>query len=410
MSLGLTREGSLVWAVSAEYTLIQVDSLHQESSSSFGSRGWTRPEPMPKVTFGIIVLNGEPFTRYCLRAVYPFAHQIVVAEGGHKDTRAVTTPDGHSIDNTLEALRRFCAEEDPEQKVTIVTRDGFWPKRDELGNVRTPQSRAYAERATGDYLWQVDIDEFYIADDIHRILEMLACNPEITAVSFRQRTFWGSPDIEARGWPLQRGHDDCDRLFKWGPGYRYLTHEPPTVLDADGHDLKALKWLRSSDTAALGVRLYHYSLLFPWQVEQKTRIYRDERPSLNSGIVDWAEASYFKLGHPYRVHNIYSLPSWLKRYRGAHPMEVLRMMDDIRSGRVRARLRDNSDAYLLLDSWWYRAGGVALSYLDYGDRVFSPAFHVLCRIRRAPRKIAKRLRHGRPSTVQDGHGWHRRWF
>ena len=37
----------------------------------------------PRVTFGIIVLNGEPFTRYCLRSLYPFAHQIIVVEGGH---------------------------------------------------------------------------------------------------------------------------------------------------------------------------------------------------------------------------------------------------------------------------------------------------------------------------------------
>ena len=36
----------------------------------------------PRISFGIIVLNGEPFTRYNLRALYPFAHQIIVAEGG----------------------------------------------------------------------------------------------------------------------------------------------------------------------------------------------------------------------------------------------------------------------------------------------------------------------------------------
>ena len=36
---------------------------------------------LPRVTFGIIVLNGEPFTRYCLRALYAFAHEIIVVEG-----------------------------------------------------------------------------------------------------------------------------------------------------------------------------------------------------------------------------------------------------------------------------------------------------------------------------------------
>src|SRR5665648_776269 len=173
-------------------------------------RGAVMPE-LPRVTFGIIVLNGEPFTRYCLRALYPFAHEIIVVEGAHEDTHAVATADGHSIDGTLEALRRFCVEEDREQKVTVVTKDGFWPKKDELGRCRTAQSRAYAERATGDYLWQVDIDEFYLADAMRRVLEMLVCDPEISAVSFRQRSFWGSPDIEVQGWPLRRKSDGVHR-------------------------------------------------------------------------------------------------------------------------------------------------------------------------------------------------------
>jgi hypothetical protein len=366
--------------------------MSRVNDKHFGASGWTRPEPMPKVTFGIIVLNGEPFTRYCLRALYPFAHEIIVVEGGHEDTRAVATPDGHSVDETLDVLRRLCAEEDPEGKVTLVTRDGFWPKRDELGNVRTIQSRAYAERATGDYLWQVDIDEFYTADDIRRVLEMLALDPDITAVSFAQRTFWGSTDIEADGWYLKIGHDEYDRLFKWAPGYRYVTHEPPTVHDADGRDLRTLKWIPARATAAQSIRLYHYSLLFPWEVEQKTRIYRDERPGVSSGIVDWAASSYFKLGHPYHVHNLYRLPSWLKRYPGEHPAEVLKMMDDIRSGRVQAVLRDNSDAYRLLDSWWYRPGAMALSCWYYVDRVCSPVFRLLRRVRRAPHKIMAKLR------------------
>jgi glycosyltransferase involved in cell wall biosynthesis len=145
----------------------------------------------PKITFGIIVLNGEPFTRYCLRSIYPFAYEIIVVEGGHVDARSVCTPDGHSVDGTLESLYKFKKEEDPEEKLTIVTREGFWPKKDELGNDRTPQSRAYAERAKGDYLWQVDIDEFYRHEDMTKVLNLLSANPDITAVTFPTYTFWG---------------------------------------------------------------------------------------------------------------------------------------------------------------------------------------------------------------------------
>ena len=176
----------------------------------------TKPEPMPRITFGIIVLNGEPFTRYCLRSLYPFAHEIIVVEGGHEDTRAVATSDGHSVDGTLEVLQRFKAKEDPQNKVQIVTRDGFWRKTDELGNHRTHQSRAYAERATGDYLWQVDIDEFYRPNDMLAVFAMLRDRPNVAGVSFPQLTFWGRPEYLVDCWQLRRGARNYDRLFRWG--------------------------------------------------------------------------------------------------------------------------------------------------------------------------------------------------
>ena len=47
------------------------------------------------------------------------------------------------------------------------------------------------ERVTGDYLWQVDIDEFYQPDDMAYVIGRLRKNPALTAISFRQRTFWG---------------------------------------------------------------------------------------------------------------------------------------------------------------------------------------------------------------------------
>ena len=68
----------------------------------------------PRITFGMIVLNGEPFLRYNLRALYPFAHQIIVVEGAAPGAAAIATPDGHSRDGTLHTLRLFREKEDPE--------------------------------------------------------------------------------------------------------------------------------------------------------------------------------------------------------------------------------------------------------------------------------------------------------
>ena len=60
--------------------------------------------PTPQITFGIIVLNGEPFTRYCIRQIYTFAHEIIVVEGACEGAAKIATKKGHSIDDTLNVL------------------------------------------------------------------------------------------------------------------------------------------------------------------------------------------------------------------------------------------------------------------------------------------------------------------
>lgn len=341
----------------------------------------------PKITFGIIVLNGEPFTRYCLRSVYPFAYEIIVVEGGHEDAKSVCTPDGHSIDGTLESLYKFKKEEDKENKLTIVTKDGFWPKKDELGRDRTPQSRAYAERATGNYLWQIDIDEFYKHEDMMKVIKLLSDNPDITAVTFPTYTFWGDIDFIADSWALRRGAMYYHRLFKWSEKYRYLTHEPPTVIDENGIDLRTKHWIKGETMAKKNIFMYHYSLLFPWQVEQKVKVYKDEKPKDCSEIIQWAENNYFKLGNPFRVHNLYLYPSWLERFHGKHPEQVICMMRDIKEGKVDAKLRRTDDIDTLLDSNDYR---IKSFLLKIGSPIAQFAFQLM-RIKNIPNRIRKIL-------------------
>jgi glycosyltransferase involved in cell wall biosynthesis len=308
----------------------------------------------PKITFGIIVLNGEPFVRYCLRSIYPFAHEIIVVEGGHEDAKSVCTSDGHSIDGTLETLRKFKQDEDSENKLAIITKDGFWQKKDELGNCRTPQSRAYAEKATGDYLWQIDIDEFYKESDMMKIIKMLQADPSLSSISFKQKSFWGGIEYISDAWLLRRNRGGWHRIFKWDPNYQYVTHEPPTVVDENGVDLRKKKWLSGEKLAKRGIYMYHYSLLFPWQVEQKVKVYQDEKPETYSDLIEWSKNNYFNLENPFRVHNVYWLPSWLERFKGKHPKQVSCMMQDIGEGKIKAVLRRTDDIESLLNSRKYK--------------------------------------------------------
>lgn len=346
----------------------------------------------PKITFGIIVLNGEPFTRYCLRSIYPFAHEIIVVEGGHEDARSVCTPDGHSIDGTLETLYKFKKEEDPENKLIIITRNGFWPKKDELGRDRTPQSRAYAEKATGDYLWQIDIDEFYKKEDMERVVSILKNNPSITAISFIQKSFWGDIHYISDSWFLRRGARSCHRIFKWGEGYRYITHEPPTVIDENNKDLRQKKWVNARSTKRKKIYMYHYSLLFPWQVEQKVKIYKDEKPQYFAEMVNWASENYFKITNPYRIHNVYTYPSWLVRYKGTHPEQISLMMKDIKEGNIVVRLRQNEDVEQLLSSHRYLIGRFFIKNFEPFDLFFRRLFFNIMRVKNIPNRIKKMKR------------------
>jgi glycosyltransferase involved in cell wall biosynthesis len=339
---------------------------------------------LPRVTFGIIVLNGEPFTRYCLRALYPFAHEIIVVEGACKAATAIATPDGHSTDGTLETLSRFKAEEDPEDKVQIIVRDGFWSEKDE-------QSQAYAERATGDYLWQVDIDEFYQPENMRTVLEMLHNDPQITAVSFKQVTFWGGFDYITDSWYLRKGGEIFHRLFKWGRGYRYVTHRPPTVHDPQGRDLRNLTWVNGYELARHGVLLYHYSLTFPKQVLDKCNYYSQAEWATHArSAQEWAKRNFLRLEAPFRVHNVYTHPSWLERFHGTHPPAIQQLHADIKAGKIEIELRQNNDVEALLHSRWYRLGRIMLKTLEPVDAWGRPLVRLSLRaMRRALRFVPR---------------------
>ncbi len=323
-------------------------------------------DSLPKVTFGIIVFNGEPFTRYCLRALYPFAHEIIVVEGATVSASTIATLDGHSTDDTLETLRRFKDEEDREDKVQIVIRDGFWSEKDEM-------SQAYAARATGDYLWQVDIDEFYRPEDMKLIMNMLLQNTDITAVSFKIINFWGSLDYVTDGWYLRNGAEIFQRLFKWGTGYSYVTHRPPTITNDTGHDVRTIKWADGYELAQRGIFLYHYSLLFPKQVQEKCEYYEHAEWVKKKGIQNWAKGCFMHLQRPFRVHNVYEYPSWLERFHGTHPPEIMHMWKDIEEGRIKIDIRLNEDVENLLSSWCYILKRTMVKQLNNVDRFYRKA-------------------------------------
>lgn len=311
----------------------------------------------PRISFGMIVLNGEPFVRYNLRALYPFAHQIIVVEGAAPAAADVATPDGHSRDTTLATLRHFKQHEDPDNKLIIITRDGFWSEKDEM-------SQAYAEQATGDYLWQIDVDEFYLPETMQHVINTLTDQPAISAVIFPTMTFWGGLDYVTDGWYLRRGASQYRRLFKWSKNYTYKTHRPPTVITADGENTCHTHPITAQQAQDRGWFMYHYSLLLPRQVQEKCDYYSKADWAKRVSALEWANNTFLKLNAPFHVHNVYHFPSWLERFTGPHPPQVTAMWSDIAHGKIQEDIRQTDDIERLLNSTWYRMERYLIKHAD----------------------------------------------
>lgn len=207
-----------------------------------------------RFSFGMIVFNGEAFLREVLESIYDFAYEIIVVEGPDKNARLMAGPDGGSRDRTMEILRSF---PDPAGKLKVIR--GVWANKD-------AQCNRFIAEASGDYLWQVDDDEVYKADDLQAIERMLQADPEITAVSFCWHNFFKGFDRVMVADPPY----DVWRLFRLRPGYVFSTHRPPTVVDpASGAVMNQVRPVCGQALAGQGIYIYHYSYVYDQQVRDK---------------------------------------------------------------------------------------------------------------------------------------------
>ena len=315
------------------------------------------------ISFGMIALNAQPFLEYNLRALYPFAHQLLVVEGATRAAASLADEQGHSLDGGLEMLKRFQREEDPEGKLQVIQAkdegfaDGFWPEKDEM-------SQAYARRATGDWLWQVDSDEFYRADDLERIVALLA-QGDLDGISFPFIEFWGGFNSYTTGkWYIQN-FTEVRRVFRWAEGFSYQSHRPPTALDAQGRDLSEGQWLSGQQMKRKGIFMYHYSYVLPKQAAQKVGYYANvDWTEVFRDAASWEIESYQKLAHPFFVgERGFPMFQWLEPFRGQHPAAIRQLIADLDSGKLTEPQRPQEDIEALLKSTWYRAATLLLRWI-----------------------------------------------
>ena len=294
-----------------------------------------------KIAFGMIVFEGDYVLEECLQQIYPFASQILIAEGPVKywQDQGRTT----STDLTNQILRNF---PDPDDKIKIV--HSQYMEKDE-------QCNAYIKHIRSDinYLWNLDSDELYKTEDLKKTIKFLE-DQQPTSVGVRSRSFYGGFDHYLTGFELNR--DNFLRIFKITEGSKWLTHRPPTIQYPQSDNI--IKKHIDSDTfyRLTGVEMYHYSYVFPKQVKNKIEYYK-AKVSRNKCIDDYYNSVYlpwvrstevdqYQLEKKYLgVHEFkpeYRGDCFTAEFTGSHPKTIERNMKKLRN-RITLELKENEN-------------------------------------------------------------------
>jgi len=283
-----------------------------------------------KIAVGMIVFEGDHVLKQCLESIYPFASQIMIAEGPVKFFQNCGAHT--SSDKTNEILDNF---PDPKNKIKI-THGQFKEKYD--------QCKAYMPFLNKDanYIWNIDSDEIFHSRDIEKIIQLLT-DKKYTSVGIRPLSFYGSFDHYITGWEEKK--DQFMRIFKIYPGSTWKTHRPPTI-EHSQQNILAPKHL---DSETLyndhGIRMFHYSYVFPRQVITKVAYYR-AAVSKDKCIDNYFEEVYipwvtgdkidremveqaYKGVHEWKPE--YRTETFTAKYNGPHPAAIANTMDKLKA-------------------------------------------------------------------------------
>lgn len=279
-----------------------------------------------KLAFGMIVFNGNYVLKQCLESIYPFANQIMIAEGpvNYWQKQGFKT----STDGTNEVIDNF---PDPEHKIQII--HSQYPEKGD-------QCNAYMKflRDDNNYIWNVDCDEIFKPQDIETVIELLEQH-KYTNVGFQSLSFFGGFDHYLTGF---EENAEFLRICKVFPGARWKSHRPPRI-DYDGQAMQN-KHLNFISLANMGVRMYHYSYVFPRQVKEKVQYYK-AAVSQSNCIDDYFNRVYLPwVTQPEKRESIEEefsgvhefKPSYrgqcrTQSFHGIHPQIILRDMEELKN-------------------------------------------------------------------------------
>jgi len=209
-----------------------------------------------KISYGIIVLNGDFLLKQVLESIYESAHAICIAEGSVKYWREQGVI--NSTDDTIKIIKEF---PDKDKKIRLV--QGTW-------NEKKEQCEAWFNLVPSDtdYVWCVDSDEVHTSENIEKVKQYLE-DKKPTSVGFQSDSFYGGFDRIIGGFEKEHSFK---RILEYKKYSTYLTHRQPT-LALNGYPIRGNDILGSQLFEDTGVTMWHGSYVSPKQVYEKIRYY-----------------------------------------------------------------------------------------------------------------------------------------
>lgn len=245
-----------------------------------------KDEELP-VHFFTIVLNGMPFIRYHAEVLksLPFKWHWHIVEGvaelvhdtawslqlGGKVSDAFHR-DGRSIDGTTEYLDEL--ERLFPGQVTLYRKPKGELWQGKLEMVQAPVENLPEQCL----LWQVDVDEFWTAEQVKTVRSLFLAHPEKTAAFYWCHFFVGPRlMVGSRNCYSQNPDMEWLRTWRFTKGCRWIAHEPPRLhrfLDGGGSvDLACIDPFRHAETERAGLVFQHFAYVLPEQLSFKETYY-----------------------------------------------------------------------------------------------------------------------------------------